>query len=287
MRLVVLSDDRLPSRPDATGGLSRSLWDLADGLAARGHTVTLVAAPGSVFPRGRLITWGAPAATVEADAWLDGSHAHRLSQARPDLPVLNRIGDLECRWQPPNAVVASEFMQARYPAARLIRTGVRDEAPDGLPAPDGYLAYLSGEVAHKGPETARVVAQMARQPLRAYGERSEQGTVSGADKWHVLAGARALLHPSTIDAAPRLPLEAALVGTPTVCLDGDGAQAHVAHARTGFVCKDAGEMVEAVRDAALLDRRAIREWVLEEHAFDRMIDAYEAALASVADGERW
>lgn len=285
MRIVVLSDERMPSSVASTGGLSRSLWDLADGLAARGHTVTLVAAPGSAFERGTLLRWGAP--LPDADVVLDGSHAHALSAGQPDAPIVNRIGDLECAWQPPNAVVASAFMQARYPAARILRTGVRDEAPARLPAADGTLVYMSGAVAHKGPGTAREVAAQAGMLLSEYGAGTLYGPVRGAEKWRALAGARALLHPSTLDAAPRLPLEAATVGTPTICLDGDGAQAHVAHCVSGFVCADAAEMVEAARDAGLLDRDRVRAWVLEEHAFEAMIDAYEAALARVAEGERW
>ena len=167
----------MPSRPDSTGGLSRSLWDLADGLAARGHTVTLVDAPGSVFPRGRLITWGAPAATVEADAWLDGSHAHALSANRPDLPVINRIGDRECAWQPPNMTAETRYMQAHYPAARIIPLGMRDEAAEHFRAtPGAYLAFLALNVAHKGLETARQVAARAGIPLREHGS----GTAGGA-----------------------------------------------------------------------------------------------------------
>ena len=284
MQIVVLSDDRMPLRPDAIGGLSRSLWDLADGLAARGHAVTLVAARGSVFPRGQLITWGAGAMAIEADAWLDGSHAHLLSQARPDLPVLNRIGDLECAWKPPNVVVATEYMRGYFPNARIIKTGVKDEGVFN-PTPGNHLLFMGGTIGRKGPEIARTVARTAGFELRAYGEGL--APLRGKEKWEVLSSALALLHPSLSDAAPRLPLEAATVGTPTVCLDITGAAEHVQHCVSGFICEDPVEMVEAVRDAALLDRRAIREWVLEEHAFDRMIDAYEAALASVADGERW
>ena len=77
------------------------------------------------------------------------------------------------------------------------------------------------------------------------------------------------------------------MGTPTICLDADGTQEHVAHCVSGFVCEDAGEMVEAVRDARLLGRAAIRAWALEEHSLDRMLNEYEAALARVAEGDRW
>lgn len=286
MRLVVLSDELMPAGPDGDGGMARSVWDLADGLAARGHAVTLVGAPGSAFERGELLLHGAP--LPEADAYLDGTHAHALSSHQPELPVLNRIGDRECAWQPPNMITATRYMQAHYPAARVIPLGVRDDAPEHFRAtPGSYLAFLALNVAHKGLMTAREVASLTRLPLVERGERTAGGVVRGADKWAHLAGALAVLYPSQIDSSPRVPLEAALMGTPTICLDGDGAQEHVAHCVSGFVCCDPGEMIEAVRDVALLDRRAVRQWALDEHPFAGMVDAYEAALVSVAEGTRW
>lgn len=286
MRLVVLSDERMPAGPDSDGGMARSVWDLADGLAARGHDVTLVGAPGSVFERGTLLLRGA--AIPPADAILDGTHAHALSANRPDLPVINRIGDRECAWQPPNMTTETRYMQAHYPAARIIPLGMRDEAAEHFRAtPGAYLAFLALNVAHKGLETARQVAARAGIPLREHGSGTAGGVVHGEEKWAFLAGALAVLYPSAIDSSPRVPLEAALLGTPTICLDVDGTQEHVAHCVSGFVCEDAGEMVEAVRDARLLGRAAIRAWALEEHSLDRMLNEYEAALARVAEGDRW
>lgn len=278
MEIVVLSDERYPTKPDSIGGLSRSLYDLAEGLASRGHEVTLVGAEGSEFPN--LVIWGNP--IPDADVYLDGSHAHLLSTKREN--VLNRIGDLECAWKPPNVVVATEYMRGYFPNARIIKTGVKDEGVFN-PTPGNHLLFMGGTIGRKGPEIARTVARTAGFELRAYGEGL--APLRGKEKWEVLSSALALLHPSLADAAPRLPLEAATVGTPTVCLDITGAAEHVAHCVSGFICEDPVEMVEAVRDIVLLDRNAVREWVLAEHSFEQMIDNYEAALEAVCLGERW
>src|SRR5690606_12600279 len=129
----------MPAGPDSPGGLSRSAWELAVGLAGLGHAVTLIAAPGSVpIPGGALLRWGAP--LPDADAYLDYTHAHNLSFHKPDAPVVNCIGDLECGYTPPNAVVATGFMQRRYPTARRIRTGVAT-APVFSGVPGTYLLF--------------------------------------------------------------------------------------------------------------------------------------------------
>lgn len=202
--------------------------------------------------------------------------------------MVNRIGDRECTYQPPRAVVASVYMQHYYPAARIIPAGIdvnaiRYRGDD----PGAYLAMLAQNVAHKGLAVAQQVAERTHLALMAHGDGHEAGPVTGEDRWRHLGGAWALLYPSTRDAAPRAPLEAAACGTPTICLDGDGTQEHAEHGVSGFVCADADEMVEAVGDVRYLDRAQIRAWVADAHPLARMVGAYEAALQAAADGEVW
>lgn len=275
----------MPAGPDSPGGLSRSAWELAVGLAGLGHAVSLIAAPGSVpIPGGALLRWGAP--LPDADAYLDCTHAHNLSFHKPDAPVVNRMGDLECGYTPPNAVVATGYMQRRYPTARRIRTGIA-RAPVFSGVPGTYLLFMALNAPHKGLEAARAVARAAGYELREYGERTRGGVLTGMAKWDALAGAYALLYPSWQDAGPRTPIEAALTGTPTLCLDNSGAADHVQHCVSGFVCADEAEMVDALADVPLLNRDAAAAWARDTHDYPRMMDGYEAALASVAQGERW
>lgn len=46
-------------------------------------------------------------------------------------------------------------------------------------------------------------------------------------------------------------------------------------------------MVDALADVPLLNRDAAAAWARDTHDYPRMMDGYEAALASVAQGERW
>ena len=287
MRIAVVSDVRLPTLSDGPHGLGRSAHDIASGLAERGHDVTLFAGPGSAFSSGCLIIGDTELQHAQQlrrgtfDGVLDTSHQHHLSRMCPDLPIVNRLGDRECKHHPPNAVVNSRSMQAQFPQARLVRTGVKIDEIPFFDSDDDYLAFMSAKHAHKGFIEAIRVAERAFKPLRT------AETLTGEAKWACMGRALGLLHPSTIDAAPRTPLEAAACGTPTLCLDRDGTQEHVAHGVTGYVCADWTEMVVQVDELARLDRASIRQWVADTHGYGQMIDGYEALLCAVADGERW
>ena len=47
MRVLLVMDPLIPVPPKHYGGIERVIADLADGLVARGHQVTLWAGPGS------------------------------------------------------------------------------------------------------------------------------------------------------------------------------------------------------------------------------------------------
>ena len=57
MRVLLVMDPYIRVPPDHYGGIERVVADVADGLAASGHDVTLWAAPGSKV-RGRVVAFG-------------------------------------------------------------------------------------------------------------------------------------------------------------------------------------------------------------------------------------
>lgn len=288
MRVLVMSDVRMSSGPDGSHGLGRSAYDIATGLIEHGDEVTLFAGDGSAFG-GPLYVFASEAAMIgaarkrlhEFDVILDTGHGHNLSALEPDAPILNRICDLECRWTPPNAVVNSHFMLNRYPTGVLVLTGVAGEDIPFTTSPGSHLAFMSS---HFEPKGWPWVKQFA-------GEEGFELDViehmSGSEKWRRLGTAAGLLHPSTADAAPRLPLEAAACGVPTICLSEGGAPTNVQHNVSGYVCDDAEAMAEAVGRLNLLNRETVREWVLGARSISSMIVSYSRLLLMVADGRRW
>lgn len=289
VKIAVLSDTRLPTLPDGPHGLGRSAHDIARGLAQRGYEVTLFAGVGSNFAFGQLCEDGDEIIRANRisrqpmvwDAILDTSHKHQLWKLRPNWPIVNRMGDRECVYQPGNAVVNSGSMRQMYPSARLVKTGVDVDSIPFFPESNGYLAFMSAQFVHKGwPAVKRIAAQCNR-PLRVI-----EG-MTGSEKWEALGPSSVLLHPSTMDAAPRSPLEAAACGVPTVCLDGDGTTDHVSNGVTGFHAPDLNQFPLYIKEACELSRQVCREWVADVHGYGRMIEAYEGMLLNVMDGGRW
>lgn len=292
LKIALISDAVHPTMPDGGHGLGMSAHAAARGLAERGHDVTLYAKEGSLFLQGVLMPYRSERLLAEQlssvdsapyDVWFDFSHWHLLSKEKPDWPILNRIGDLECDWTPPNSIVTTPHMCEQYPGAKMVKMGIKINEIPFTPEPSApnYLVFMSRLHEAKGYHEARAAAFWADTPLRI-----GQG-LKGQAKWDLLGGALGLLHPTKKDAGPRLPLEAAAAGCPTIVINRTGAPYHVQHCVSGFICKDDAEMRDAISDLHLLDRRAMREWVIDTHPFERMIDGYEQHLIAVADGERW
>jgi glycosyltransferase involved in cell wall biosynthesis len=106
---------------------------------------------------------------------------------------------------------------------------VRAAARDGDPSLDGATFTLYGD----GPERRRLLALARR--LGVEGRVHLPGQVPREHLAEVLAGARALVHPSLHDSGGYATLEAAAAGRPVVCLGLGGPARQVAHGRTGYV----------------------------------------------------
>lgn len=91
----------------------------------------------------------------------------------------------------------------------------------------------------------------------------------------LLSGALALLCPGSGDEPfPLAVIEAMACGTPVVAARRGSLPELVSHGTTGFLVRDAGEMVAALADVARLDRRQCRRWVEERFSLERMIEDY-------------
>jgi glycosyltransferase involved in cell wall biosynthesis len=300
MKIAIISDTRRPTGPDGNHGLGKSAHTLAIGLAAKGHDVTLFAGLGSQFEEGQLICCQREEDYNlddhnRFDAYLDTTHAHRLSQRHIQWPVLNRVCDLECAWQVLNPVVESRFMLTRQPHAEVVHKGIDVEAIPFTEKAANYVLYMAQLIGWKGLDTAMQISRESEVPVHFAGSnhyniqgiQNYHGIVKGAEKWKLLGDARALIHPARGDASPRTPLEAAACGTPTICFSGDGSQEHVKDGLTGYVVEDYDEMLEAIGYLNRLDREAAREWVADNFPLNAYINNYERLLEVVAEGEIW
>ncbi len=112
MRIAVLSDATMPTPSAGAHGLGRVVYDVAEGLLARGHDVVLFAKLGSQFSGAMVmpsdavpvgVYEGEKALAREAlklhkefpfDCFLDNGHIHWLSKLLPRLPVVNTYHDI-------------------------------------------------------------------------------------------------------------------------------------------------------------------------------------------------
>lgn len=283
MRIAILGETRLPVLPYGSGGLGRATHEIATALKKRGRDVTLYAPFRSEFD-GKMKQWES-VKTSDWDVLLDYSHDHWISRNYYDVPVLNLIGDRECPYQPPCAIVESMYMRDHYPQSRLVKAGIDLSGIPYNSQPGDYLIFMGLNTGHKQPEIAQEVAKNAGKEIIFIGPGFRE--VDEADKWKLLGGALGLLCPYTIDASPRAPLEAAACGTPTICLSTDGTHDHVVNGMTGFVCQDAAEMASRVRELGDLRRGNIRIWVKQTHDIEVTIVEIERLLREVEADRRW
>ncbi|MBX3061813.1 MAG: hypothetical protein KF726_02495 [Anaerolineae bacterium] len=309
MRISILSDCRVPTRGVGGHGLGRVAWDVAKELARRGHEITLHAGYGSTAPAGvytlclsydeddrarKLAKADAP----QRDVYLDFSHHHHLSILQPQWAVVNYISDSEVNYQPPNAVVCTLADQREFPCSQRIPLGIDVESIPLHRAPrEDYLAFCAKMIAHKGLDLALELDARGTIPIQFAGEMMfgmaldlphYQGELVGTSLYQFMAQARGVLQLARIGTGGgRIQLEAAACGTPTLVLDWNGTQEHVAHCVSGFVCSGLDDLLDSARDLPLLDPKIMRTWVEATHSLRVMVDALEPLLIAAADGVRW
>lgn len=304
MKLAILSDFRMPTSATFPGhGLGQIMLAIAEGLLQRGHGVDLYAAPGSEFS-GHLVTLQDEKDALGInfggyDAVLDGGHFHELNKLHPDGPIINLSHDREAA-PGANAVFPTMAHRSYHgyneQNGKVIYNGVRSQAmPVSFGEREPYFAYLSTFYPPKGALMAMEAARLAGVKLFVAGPTPPApppgsnyvGPLSGTDKLEFLAGAKALLFPSAIEAGPVTVLEAQSVGCPVIVSWFGGAKENMDDGVTGYTCRDTVGMAEAIAAIDAIDRFKCREWVNENRGAARMVDQYEKLLADVAKGVRW
>jgi glycosyltransferase involved in cell wall biosynthesis len=200
VRIGIVAPPWIPIPPPAYGGTERVVALQAAGLAAAGHEVTLVGAPGSAVPGARIVTplqevppvigtstdeWrhvlGGLDALADVDVVVDHSGPlGALLSAQGRIPAVHVVhGSLETALlglyegvlaRAPRLRLAAISRSQRRAAPHLPFAGVCHNAIDVDEAPfratsDGYLAFLGRMAPEKGVEDAIVLARGAGLPL--------------------------------------------------------------------------------------------------------------------------
>ncbi len=295
MKIGVLSDCRMPTKSSGGHGLGRLVVNLATVLRKRGHDVTLYAGPNSMWDASDVVihedeTERAKTLSLDLDTYyIDCSHRHELAQHNPDYRIVNWILDGECRWHPSHALVSTPYGQKYYRSASLMTVGIDVDAIPFFKSPKGaYLAFSAKIHPHKGYKDALIVHKAQDLPVKFVGERYAKewlpdwrDTLTGKDFYEFVGNSVGLLHPVNFKrqlGGGCMPLEAAAMGVPTIAYDSMSPQWHISHGVSGWIVADVEEMVDAVQDLPLIDRKTCREWVAETHSLDVMADCMEGYL---------
>lgn len=241
---------------------------------------------------------------------VDIVHDHTLAgpvwaRALPGTPLVVTtnhgpfVGDLWDYYRsiaPHVPVVAISEHQARtaspIPVAAVIHHGVDLEAYRPGPGDGGYALFLGRMSPDKGVARAAVLARRAgvrlliaakmREPheRRYFDEEVKPhlgggvdyvGEVGGKDKVELLQGAFCLFNPiAWPEPFGMVMIEALACGTPVVATPEGSAPELVAEGKTGFLASSDDQLVDALRNAPLLDREACRRQAEARFGLDRM-----------------
>ncbi|MBX3327689.1 MAG: glycosyltransferase family 4 protein [Nitrospira sp.] len=171
---------------------------------------------------------------------------------------------------------------------------------------DGYLAFLGRISPEKRPDQAIEIAKRSGIPLkmaakvdpadRVYFEAAVEpllnhpliefvGEISDAEKNDFVGNAMALVCPYDWPEPFGLVLiEALACGTPVLAYRRGSIPEIIDHGVTGFVCETVDEMVEAVGQVPLIERRRCRASFDERFTADRMARDYVALYERILEG---
>jgi glycosyltransferase involved in cell wall biosynthesis len=236
----------------------------------------------------------------------------------PDLPVVTTIHgpfndeltDLYERIGHRVPIIAISHAQCRpvpqIPIAAVIHHGLDvDDFPLGT-GEGGYCLFLGRMSPDKGAHRASDVAYKAGMPLIMAAKMREPweheyhatnvqpylneniqfvGEAGHEKKLELLANAKCLLMPIRWNEPfGMVMIEALACGTPVLAFPEGAAPEIVDDGRTGFLCKDEDEMVEALRRVDEIDRAECRASVERSFSTERMVgehvELFERILAS-------
>ncbi|MFQ5895762.1 MAG: glycosyltransferase family 4 protein [Nitrospinota bacterium] len=336
MKVAQLASVGLAVPPADVGANELLLHLVTEGLARRGHQVTLFAAGDSrvstsleaIIPRS---TRDTPGMTIYLEKEYEGRNAWNLYRRGDEFDVIHAhwptLAPYFTPWTSTPTVITygyiephlHAFYRAHFPRLHPVcvsRAQARMLGEESLPViyngvdtssipfgaeSEGFVIYAGRMVPNKGVAEAIEVARRAGERLllvgqedrylpwsREYFEREVRLRVDGervrwvpalpnAELMKLFGRARAFLFPVQWEEPFGLTVvESMAAGAPVVTLRRGSMPELVRDGETGFVLDRVEDMVEALRRAADLDRRACRRRVEENFSAERMVEGYES-----------
>lgn len=177
------------------------------------------------------------------------------------------------------------------------------------PQPDNppYLAFLGRISPEKGTHLAIAIAQKTGWHLKIAGkidavdkEYFEQkvkphidgkqieylGEANHVEKNALMGGAVATLFPITWrEPFGLVMVESMAAGTPVIAMKLGSTVEIIKQGKTGFLCNNVGDFIQALDQVTQLDRHVCREYVNHHFSLQNMTDAYEAVYQQIIAGQ--
>lgn len=165
--------------------------------------------------------------------------------------------------------------------------------------PGDYLLFVGRPNPRKGLAVVADIARRVDLPLVVAGQpgadfggvkHEHVGVVTGKAKAELFAGARALLCPTIyLEPFGGVAVEAMMSGTPAIATDYGAFTETIKHGETGFRARTLAQFLDAVDQAASLDRTAIAAYARTFYSLERGAISYADYLADVSSlyGEGW
>lgn len=155
---------------------------------------------------------------------------------------------------------------------RICREKGTDHALDAAHAA-GVPLLVAGQI-YPYPDHQRYFEAEVRPRLDRRSSRF-MGSISGARKRRLLAGARAVLIPSLApETSSLVAMEALASGTPVIAYDSGALSSLIRDGVTGYIVENRQQMSEAVGRVYKIDRKSCRTEAEERFDLQRTVDAY-------------
>ncbi|MFW6296387.1 MAG: glycosyltransferase family 4 protein [Halothece sp.] len=188
-----------------------------------------------------------------------------------------------------------------------VYNGINPEDYPFHPTPNDppYLAFLGRMSPEKGPHHAIAIAKKSGWKLKMAGKvdkvdqdffkeeikpfiDGEQieflGEVTNQEKVELMGNAAITLFPITWNEPFGLVMiESMCTGTPVIGMNLGSVPEVIASGKTGFICNNLEEMIEAIPAALKLERQGCRDHVLTRFSIVQMVNGYEAAYEKAID----
>ncbi len=217
------------------------------------------------------------------------------------LPIFKEVAKVLASYKKPNVITISNNQRKGFANINYLETiynGVSLSEFEFCQKPRDYFLFMGALGEHKNPKDAILAAKKANVKLILAGGKKREpyfskeikplidgkqikyaGEVTGKKRTDLYKYARGFLFPIKWQEPFGLVMaEAMACGTPVIAYPNGAVPEIVKNKKTGFIVKNIGEMVKAIKNIDKIEREKCREQVEKYFSVKKMVDDYEKII---------